>query len=162
MRLDVSWHSISHKAKRLGLPPKDGLARNIWKPEEDKILIDGIATNSPWLEIAEKLPGRSGFSCRKRASRLRAENPQVEVPPEPESATEPPIWTPPTKIIRPVESIPPARSCEYPTWSDQTPRFERRVCAAPLWRGSYCLDHWGLCFEGDEAERIRRKQGIAA
>jgi hypothetical protein len=156
VELGVTWAAIKRKAERLRLGPKivkDG-NRLYWSADEDAVLRRGLKRGSSWADIARVLPPRSMDSCRKRACYLgivREEPIEPPLPPLPPRIVPKVIRLPvcqaqPAHPVR-VLIVPPAHDCQFPLWSDGTPRFERRVCESPVWRGSYCRCHWEKCYE---------------
>lgn len=152
--LGVSYRAAKNKARRLGLGarPLSAYQGRPWTEDEDATLRAVYAGGGNAAAAAGALCGRTVHGALSRASKLGLQvdrnrrSGQTECP-----ALTPPAapgmlsasnagWTAP-----PLLPVPPAKTCQYPLWGN-TERATGRLCDGPLFRGSYCVDHFGACY----------------
>jgi hypothetical protein len=168
--LGVSYRAAKNKARRLGLGarPLSAYQGRPWTADEDATLRAVYAEGGNALAAAAALCGRTVHGVLSRARKLGLQvDPRLKTLTTPgirssSAETDPnaglPVDRPPVHIAPwtapPMLPVPPAKTCQYPLWGN-TERASGRLCDGPLFRGSYCVDHFGACYlSRNELEKV--------
>lgn len=151
--LGVSFGAAKNKARRMGLGARARAtyAGRPWLAEDDAVLRAVFAAGGNSRTASAAMPGRTVDACQNRARKLRVTS--SVVPPalpalKAEAARDVAalrIIHAPAPVRQPMAPVLAAKSCQYPLWGNSE-RATGRLCEGPLFRGSYCVDHFGACY----------------
>ena len=156
--LGVSFRAAKNKARRLALGnrPKATYAGRPWLDEDDAELRAVFAAGGDTTAAARTLVGRTRYACGNRAKKLGLKSVVApRLPPLPS------VGGPTAEPARPAQVAPawplatapiaPAKVCQYPLWGNAE-RATHRLCESPIFQGSYCVDHFGVCYLSRRAQ----------